>query len=423
MDKERMRGAAPEIQRLRDTLERRVVGLDGAKRRLLERAALRAAAPAARGPALLLVGPPGSGKDALLAAVEEGLGAAVPRFALEPLAEGERVAAAEEALAAAAREPLAIATAHHPSDLPPALFRRFETVPLHGYGRAEKLEIARRRLLPEALAAAGAAGGSVEVTGDALARLVDLYAPDAGVHGLERQLAQLVRRAAARIALGEAETARIDREEVRRLLGPAPVAAPGAERGAEGAHGAEVGVAVGLVWAREGAAPVLVEALRARAAAVAPIAAELGGAVEAALAYIRTHAETLRIDQDALFAGEVLIRATGPQGVSDPGALELAVVLALVSLATDRPVRRDVAAAGSVTLRGAVRPVEGAAEKVLAAERAGFRKVVIARGDFPAVEATLPPAVLAGVEVIPVEAADEAAREALIDIVIARGIR
>jgi ATP-dependent Lon protease len=404
-----MPAARLDWERLRDALERGVFGLEAAKRRLLERAALGAAAPDARLPALLLVGPPGSGKDALLDALAAGLGAPVPRAALE---DG---GTAEDALGLAARAPLAVATAHHPDDVPPALARRFEAIRLHGYSRAEKLEIARRRLLPRALAALGAPGRAVEVSGEALARLVEDYAPEAGVDGLERRLAELVRRAAARAALGEAESVRVLGEDVRRLLGPPPAASAGAEP-----HGAEVGVAAGLAWTRAGGAPVLLEALRAAPAEARP-AAGLAGAVETALAYIEARAQDLRVEPGALRSRELLVRATGAD--ADAGALELACFLAVLSLATDRPVRRDVAAAGAVTLRGAVRPVGGVPEKVLAAERTGFRKVLVPQADFPALEAALAPATLASVEVVPVAHADDAAREALIDIVIARGIR
>lgn len=402
-----------DATRVREALERGVVGLEAAKRRLLERAGLAAAAPEARLPALLLVGPPGSGKDALLDALADGLGLAPPRAALESLAPEARAAAAEDAIAAARERPLAIATAHHPQDLPPALARRMEVLFLHGYSRREKLEVARRRLFPRALAALGAAGRAVEIAPEALARLVERYAPEAGVDGLERRLAELVRRAAARIALGEAEGVRVEQDDLARLLGAPPAPPPGA-----GARRAEVGVAVGLSWTREGGAPVLVEALRTRDGSGPAV--EHAPAVEAALAYIHGRADDLRVDPDALLAREVRLRATGP---GEPAEIELACFLAVLSLATDRPIRGDVGAAGAVTLRGSVRALPGAPEKALAAERAGLKKILVPQADFAAVAAALSPATLADIEVVPVAHAEDAAREALIDIVIARGIK
>jgi ATP-dependent Lon protease len=413
-----------DLARLRDSLERSVVGLDDAKRRILERAALRATT-GARAPALLFAGPPGTGKDAVLAAASEALGRPIPRVAIEAAADRPaRRAAAEEAIALARREPLAVATAHHPSDVPEDLAHRFELVRMHGYARAEKLEIARRALLPRARRSLGPLGEAVDVTDAALARLARDYSPEAGVHELDRRVCEVVRRAAAGIAIGEVRAARVDEADLPRLLGPAPADPHGRDGDdARAARGAEVGAAMGLAWTRAGSEPVLVEALRTPdALALRPRSPDLAAAVEAALAYIRARADLLRIDPSGLSAAEVAVRATGPAAVPEDAGLDLPILLALVSLASDRPVRADVAATGAVTLRGAILPVAGVPEKVLAAERAGLRKALVPRANFAAVEAAIPAATLAALEVVPVRHADDAVRHALIDIVIARGI-
>ncbi|GIW73214.1 MAG: hypothetical protein KatS3mg102_2756 [Planctomycetota bacterium] len=489
------------LARLRRAFEG-LVGLEQPRRRLLERAALQLRFGAgASAPLAVLTGPAGSGRHALAEALARGLGGPLVALDLRALGEAElrgvpraggglepgalmralqggpappavlllehidELAAgappAERARAAAAlREllrgglvdrfagaavrgahTLLVATAEHPAVIPPLLAGEVEVLLHHGYDRDQKVRIARERLLPEALRAAGAPPGSVEVTPAALERLVAEYAPEPGVAGLAERLGLVCRRAAARIALGEADVVRLGPEELPELLGP-PLARP-----LPAGAGAEIGAAWGLTWLRRGGEVTLVEALRAgsepglvRGSAVRP------EALESAFAFIRGRARELRIEREALLPAEVAIRATtlAPAGTGedtasltgwgagstsltastatagiDPG-LDLAVLVALVSLATDRPVRPDVAAVGELTLRGGVRPPAGLPEMVLAADRRGLRKVLVPAAGMDALERALPASTLARLRLVPVERAEEAARESLIDIVIAR---
>jgi ATP-dependent Lon protease len=290
-------------------------------------------------------------------------------------------------------------------------------VRLPGYTREEKVDLARRFLLPRAIDEAGAPAAAVELAPDAIERLAFAHSPEPGVRLLARRVAEVVRRAAARIALGEASAARLDAAAVDALLGPPPPSQTGLF---VRARRPDPGVSAAVVWAADGAEVALVEALRDRRAVVAR---EGAAALEASLALVDARADQLRVEAGALAGRDVSLRITGPRPLGDDGAADLAVFLAVASLATDRPVRHDVAAAGALSLRGAVRSVAGLAEKVLAAARAGARKVLVPAADFAALGAELPATALAAIEVVPVAHADDATREALIDIVIAQELR
>lgn len=462
-----------DARALREGLLARVVGLDAAVRRILERLVLHDALDEGGGaamPALLLEGPPGSGKRALVRAIAAASGrplahvpapaAGDPGLAGHPRASGGRAPGAllsallesgtlapvlwleaadrreHEGALAALLDParrgafedrflgvpldlsraIVVLSARRVAALPPALLRHAEVVRLPGFGRGEKLEVLRRALLPRAVALCGEAGRGVEVTDAALERLAAEYAPEAGVHGLARRIEEVARRASAASLLGEAPAARVDAADLPRLIGPPPAEAHPRRR-------AEVGAALGLVWGPEGAEAAPVEAIRDDSVGAGRGAGAWRAAAEAALAYVASRAERLRAAPGALRDGGFRLRVGGPAPLADDDGADLAILLALVSLATDRPVRPDVALAGALTIRGAVRATAGVPEKVLAAARAGARRVLIPAADFAGLASALSPQSLSEVEVVPVAHADDAVREALIDIVIARELR
>jgi len=321
---------------------------------------------------------------------------------------------------------LVVATARHPARVPESLRRGGAVVRLPGYTAEEKRATLAGAILPRALEALGPAGRAIEASPSALAALATQYAPEAGLAGLARRTDELLRRALAESLLGEAAHARLDEAAVLRLLGPAP--APFQPR-----RSAEVGVAVGLTWGDDGAEATLVEAVREGPGARSMAATRSSGAArptggaraatETALAFVEARSDRLRCDPGSLSDGGFRLRATGPAPSGDDDGNDLAVLLALVSLATDRPVRPDVALAGALSLRGAVRPTAGLPEKVVAALRAGMRKVIVPEADVASLPSSLSARTLASIEIVPVAHAEDAVREALIDIVIAREVR
>jgi ATP-dependent Lon protease len=468
-----------DLERLRRAFEG-LVGVEQARRRLLERAALRLRFGPGRDPLPVLTGPTGSGRGALLYALEAGLGWSMVRFDLRGLSERElrglppaaggfepgvpaRALAdgrphvlvlecldgvatgapeRERARAAAAVLELArgqlvdrfsgaavsvdgcmmVGTAEHPARVPAVLREAIEPIQLHGYDRQQKLRIARERLVPEALGATGLPAGMVRLADGVLERLVDAYDPEPGVHGLRRSIGALLRRAGAGIALGERAVGVVSVDELEGLLGPPVLAAAPLDP----ARRAEVGVVAGLTRTERGGDVALVEALRAGSdgglQASTSETSVRPEALASAFAFIRSHAKELRTEPDALRPEQVHVRATAAGRLDDPArtGLDLAVLVALASLASDRPVRPDVAAVGGLTLRGGVQPLAGLPEMVLAAGRRGLRTVLVPAAGLPGLERALSPSTLAQLKVVPVGSAADAARASLIDIVIAR---
>jgi len=471
---------SPVLDRVRSTFQKRIVGHAAPARRLLEWAAVRTRFRDRQSRAPVLTGPEGSGRGALARALAEGLGLPLRRVVVAglcardlrgwPPQEGgergvllnrlgirpggmvlldgiDRLDGARAALAlrtlldprasfqdrCAGEEvrlgqAFCIATAVDPTGIPDPLHDRFEPIPLLGYDPSEKAEIARRHLIPQALSALGLGGEAVEVRPDAIERLASVYAPEAGVRGLRRLVGTLARRAAARLALGGAGRVVIGQGDLEELLGPPPDDFPAGRTGRTG----DVGEALGLIWTPEGGRLALVEALpqaAGRAALPAEGTGEGGGvrraALESALACLGRYAETLNIHPDALEDAQVLVRASLRTGlIAKPHeGLDLPALLAVASVATDRPVRHDLAAVGGVSLRGAVRDVPGLAAMVHAAVRRGVRSVLVPASARGSLERALAPSTLAAVELTAVPDALTAIRRALLDVVIARAIR
>ncbi|RME74387.1 MAG: hypothetical protein D6776_05365 [Planctomycetota bacterium] len=255
-----------------------------------------------------------------------------------------------------------------------------------------------------------------------LEALVDRYDLEPGVRRLRRLITTIFRRVGAQIALGERPPGEFSHHELEPLLGPpAPETVVGSAQ-----RRAEVGRAAGLARTVEGGRVTWVEALQAEPAHTLPafptgVRAE---ALAAAFAFVRSHAQQLRVDPDSLRPERVRVGLASPTTLDESAraGLDLAALLALASLASDRPVRPDVAAVGGLTLRGELTPIEGLPEMVLAAGRCGIRTVLVPAVSHGALVRALSPSTLAGLRLVAVDTAAEAARRSLIDIVIARGI-
>ncbi len=272
---------------------------------------------------------------------------------------------------------LFIATANIPDPIHPALRDRMEIIELPGYTEEDKLEIAKRFLLPRQRKANGLVEASFEIDDSALLGLVRSYTREAGVRNLEREIGAVCRKIARRVAEGGLcdEPARITAEQLPDLLGPVRFEPELAERAGR------PGVAVGLAYTPAGGDILFIESTHMPGKGELRLTGSLGEVMrestEAARSWLRGHAGDYGIDA-ALFEKRDL-HVHVPQGAvpKDGPSAGVAMVTSLASLLTGRAPRADVAMTGEITLRGKVMPVGGIKEKVLAAKRAGIRRVVL----------------------------------------------
>ncbi len=292
-------------------------------------------------------------------------------------------------------EVLFIATANFIQNIPGPLLDRMETVEFAGYTEREKAEIAKKYLIPRQLEEAGLSDKNVSFTDDAVMSVVSSYTRESGVRQLERQIGAVARKVARRIAAGDTaviEDGQIDAAEVRELLGR-PKVHP--ERAAETN---EVGIATGMYYTPMGGDIMFVEASIRRYYGGAPnvdqsmqvgpggavsliLTGQLGDVMKesarAAFTYATNNAAKLGIPKDRLGAIEAHIHVPAGAIPKDGPSAGIAIATALVSEMSDRPVRRDVAMTGEITLRGRVLPIGGLKEKVLGAHRAGIKVIIL----------------------------------------------
>jgi ATP-dependent Lon protease len=296
-------------------------------------------------------------------------------------------------------EVLFVCTANFVQNIPGPLLDRMEVVEFAGYTEQEKAEIAKRYLIPRQLEEAGLKGKNVTFTDDAVMRIVSEYTRESGVRQLERQVGAVARKVARRIAAGNAEViadGKIDENEVKELLGRPKVHPEKA--GAE--H--EVGVATGMYYTPAGGDIMFVEAAIRRMYGVGQrladndntktqvsgwgnvsliLTGQLGDVMKesarAALTYAATHASSLNIPEDRLGSIEVHVHVPAGAIPKDGPSAGVTMSTALVSAMSGRPVRKDVAMTGEITLRGRVMPIGGLKEKVLGAHRAGIKHIVL----------------------------------------------
>ncbi len=273
---------------------------------------------------------------------------------------------------------LFICTANVTHTIPPALQDRMETIQLSGYTDQEKLEIARRFLLPRQVERHGLSKYSVTLTDEALSLLIERYTREAGVRNLEREIASICRKLARRVLKDRTRKGTeltVDPDEVRKLLG-----APRYRR-QQREERAEVGVATGLAWTQVGGELLGTEATLMRGSGKLTLTGQLGDVMQesarAALSFVRSRAESLGIDPERFEKTDVHVHV--PEGAipKDGPSAGITVATALVSAFTGVPTRADVAMTGEITLRGRVLPVGGIKEKILAAYRAGIRTVIL----------------------------------------------
>ncbi|MDA8065109.1 MAG: endopeptidase La [Thermaerobacter sp.] len=306
---------------------------------------------------------------------------------------------------------LFITTANTLETVPPALRDRMEVLELPGYTEEEKVQIARQYLLPRQLGANGLRPGEAEFSDEAFHLIIAEYTREAGVRNLERETATICRRLARQKAEGQEIEVQVTPDRVRSLLGKPRFFAEVAERVDR------PGVATGLVWTPAGGDIIFVEAALMPGSKSLKLTGQMGDVMresaEAALSYVRSRAEELRIDPNFYEKHDVHIHVPAGAVPKDGPSAGVTIAVALASILTGRPVRHDVAMTGEVTLRGKVLPVGGVRDKVLGALRAGIDTVILPRPNEVDLE-ELTPEAREKLHFTPVENVDEALEAALV---------
>jgi ATP-dependent Lon protease len=430
--------AAPiDLAEARRILDADHYGLQKIKKRILEYLAVRKLNPNGRGPILCFVGPPGVGKTSLGQSIARATGRAFQRVSLGGVHDEAEIRGHRRtyvgALPGNIVQSLKKAGTRHavlmldevdklgaggfhgdpasallevldpeqnstfrdtylavPFDLSPVLFvctanvldtipgplrDRMEVIQLPGYTTQEKLEIARRYLVPRQLAATGLTAEQCSITDAALLAIVEDYTREAGVRNLEREIGSVFRNGALRIAEGSAQQLAIDAPDLHAILGPR-------KHEGEVAMRTEMpGVATGLAWTPVGGDILFVEAARSAGGGRLILTGQLGEVMkesaQAALSLVKARADALGIAADRLEKSDIHVHVPAGATPKDGPSAGVAMFLALTSLLTGRPVRPDVAMTGEISLRGLVLPIGGVKEKVLAALRAGITTVML----------------------------------------------
>lgn len=276
---------------------------------------------------------------------------------------------------------LFIATANWLDPIHPALRDRLEVIELPSYTETEKLEIARRYLIPRQLEEHGLTKQDLKLSEAALRKLIREYTREAGVRQLEREIAALARKAARKIVShnGSAKPVKLEVGELEKLLGHAPFIEETAEKITEN------GIATGLAWTPAGGDILFIEATRMRGRGNLILTGSLGEVMkesaQTAVSYLRSQAKKLDIEFSDYGKFDIHIHVPAGATPKDGPSAGVAIVAALGSLLAKRRVRSDTAMTGEISLRGRVLRVGGVKEKVLAAQRFGLKQVILPEGN------------------------------------------
>ncbi|MDV7139303.1 endopeptidase La [Maribacter sp. TH_r10] len=268
-----------------------------------------------------------------------------------------------------------IATANTLSTIQPALRDRMEIINVTGYTIEEKVEIAKRHLLPKQLKEHGLTAKDLKIGKPQLEKIVEGYTRESGVRSLEKQIAKMVRYAAKSIAIEEEYNIKISNDDVEKILGPARLERDKYE------NNDVAGVVTGLAWTSVGGDILFIESILSKGKGMMNITGNLGKVMKEsatiAMEYIKSNAENFGIDP-AVFA-KYNVHIHVPEGATpkDGPSAGVTMLTSLVSLFTQRKVKKSLAMTGEITLRGKVLPVGGIKEKILAAKRARIKEIIL----------------------------------------------
>jgi ATP-dependent Lon protease len=268
-----------------------------------------------------------------------------------------------------------ITTANILDPIQPAFRDRMEILHLPGYTEEEKLQIAFRHLIPKQIKENALNPKLISFTKGAIKKIISLYTREAGVRNLEREIASVCRKVARRVAEGKKDKTRIASKNIESYLGPPKIFKD------QVLHKDQVGVATGVAWTVTGGDILFVEASRMKGKGILSLTGSLGDVMkesaQAALSFARAHAEEFGIDGRIFSTNDFHVHI--PEGAipKDGPSAGITIATALISICTGRKVKWDVAMTGEITLRGNILPVGGIKEKVLAAQRAGVKKIII----------------------------------------------
>jgi ATP-dependent Lon protease len=272
---------------------------------------------------------------------------------------------------------LFIATANGLSTIQGPLLDRMEIIEISGYSLEEKVEIAKRHLIPEQLASHGLGGSQVKIGVKALKKIIQEYTRESGVRSLTRQLASIMRHTAKNVAMEEEVSGEVHEEDLQKIMG-IPIYS------SELYQEKQVpGVAIGLAWTQMGGEILFVESSLSKGGGRLQLTGNLGDVMKesatTALSYIKAHCQDLGLEPETLERQDIHIHI--PEGAipKDGPSAGVTMLTAITSAFTRRPVKSFLAMTGEITLRGKVLPVGGIKEKILAAKRAGMKEIILCK--------------------------------------------
>jgi ATP-dependent Lon protease len=272
---------------------------------------------------------------------------------------------------------LFIATANSLQSIQPALLDRMEIIELSGYSSEEKVEIAKKHLIPKQLTEHGLKPKHIKWNDEVLLHMIESYTRESGVRSMERQIASLMRRVAKEVALKSTYHITLKKSDVNRLLGPEKIN-PDVYQDAT-----MPGVAIGLAWTRVGGDILYIESSLSKGKGKLTLTGNLGDVMKesatTALSFVKSKSKDFGIDESVFESNDIHIHI--PEGAipKDGPSAGITMLTTLVSAFTQKPVRPHLAMSGEITLRGKVLPVGGIKEKVLAAKRAGITQVILSK--------------------------------------------